>query len=74
MILVIVNEYIILNLRRSPNNMGYRIHEFNNDKIPNQLGDDSVVYNEITDETASFFFKKAYIIVFFCLLIFFISA
>lgn len=67
MILVIVNKHLILNLRRSPNNMGYRIHEFNNDKIPNRLGDDSVVYNEITDETASclFFFKKAYIIVFF---------
>nr|XP_022301877.1 uncharacterized protein LOC111109903 isoform X1 [Crassostrea virginica] len=42
--------------RRSLNNVGYRKHEFNNDKIPNQLGDDSVIYNEITDETASIFF------------------
>ncbi|XP_078309743.1 uncharacterized protein LOC111109903 isoform X2 [Crassostrea virginica] len=37
--------------RRSLNNVGYRKHEFNNDKIPKQLGDDSVIYNEITDET-----------------------
>lgn len=52
--------------------MGYRIHEFNNDKIPNQLGGDSVVYNEITDETAScFFFKKGIYNSLFCLLIVF---